>query len=99
MWRCVANTPQVRNALGSARDNVGKTGNESSSTANLPTGPLADLPTRSSRPSGLMDRNCVSGHRELTKHVLGHDIGELPPHTMPQELADRMEDVKTEPQR
>jgi hypothetical protein len=51
VWRRpLTNSPPIRAALGSVRDNAGKSGAESTSTSNLPSGALADLPQRGSRP-------------------------------------------------
>ncbi len=52
--------------------------------------------------SGLERANCVAGHIELTKQIFGQDVGRkagegLHPHAMPQDLAGRMEGVRTEP--
>jgi hypothetical protein len=47
--------------------------------------------------SGQERANCVAGHVELTRRVLGQEIGPMPPHAMPQELAPVMAQVKTRP--
>lgn len=52
--------------------------------------------------SGLERANCVVGHVELTAQIFGADAGRkvgdgLHVHAMPQDLAGRMEGVRTEP--
>lgn len=52
--------------------------------------------------SGLERANCVAGHIEMTARIFGQDVGRkagegLHPHAMPQDLAGRMEGVRTEP--
>lgn len=52
--------------------------------------------------SGLERANCVAGHVELTAQIFGPDAGRkagdgLHVHAMPQDLAQRMEGVRTEP--
>jgi hypothetical protein len=52
--------------------------------------------------SGLDRANCVAGHVELTSRIFGQDAGRkagegLHVHAMPQDLAQRMEGVRTEP--
>lgn len=45
--------------------------------------------------SGFDGANCVAGHVELTRRVLGQEIRAMPKHAMPQELAEPMSPVRT----
>jgi hypothetical protein len=45
--------------------------------------------------SGLKQANCVAAHVELTRRLLDQEVGPMPPHAMPQELAPLLAQVKT----